>query len=138
MRLVVGTAIVCLASWLALASAAGGIGLQRSISKGAATLFTEQPIAVILVGATAFAVALVVTRVLEVRPLPLFAGIFAGDLVAGVVLAPLAIGELEPIHAPLVVAAVSVLGVQPVAALAGSLVASWRRPAPDRQGLRWQ
>jgi hypothetical protein len=121
-RLIVGTASVCLASWLALL-AAGGVGLQRSISKGAGTLF-EQPVAVVLVAAAAFGVAYLSARGLNLRALPLFVGVLLGDVLAGLVLAPLAVGELEPIHAPLVFAAVTVLGIQPAAALLGAWAAN--------------
>lgn len=133
MRLILGSGVVCIASWLALAVGAGGDGLQRSISKGATSLFIEQSVAVALVAVTAFAIALLVTRVLGLRPMAVVVGVFVGDVLAGLVLAPLAVGELEPIHAPLVVAAVSVLGVQPLAALAGALLAA-RAPRSTHLG----
>ena len=123
-RLVAGSAAVCLASWFTLAAAAGGVGLQRSIPKGAATLLLEQPVAVVLVAVAAFGVAYVSARRLGVGSLPLLVGVLLGDAFAGLVLAPLAVGELEPIHAPLVWAAVSILGVQPAAAFAGAWAAS--------------
>jgi lysylphosphatidylglycerol synthetase-like protein (DUF2156 family) len=118
--------VVCLASWLALAGAAGSVGLQRSISKGAASFF-EIPIAVIVVSLVAAAGAYAVTRMLRTSPTHLLAAFLVGHLVAGLVLAPLAVGELELIHAPLVFAAVSVLGIQPAAALLGAWLASGRR-----------
>ena len=117
-RLVAASGVVCLATWLALL-AAGNVGLQRSISRGAQTLF-EQPLVVALVAATAFVVAYVMANRLGVSAGSLLVGILVGDAIAGLVLAPLLIGELEPIHAPLVVAAISVLGVQPAAAVAGA------------------
>jgi hypothetical protein len=123
-RLVVGSALVCVASWLALL-AAGAVGLQRSISKGAGTLF-EQPVAVVLVAAAAFGLAYLGTRSLRVRALPLLVGVLLGDVFAGLVLAPVAVGELEPSHAPLVFAAVSVLGIQPAAAVLGAWAANIR------------
>jgi lysylphosphatidylglycerol synthetase-like protein (DUF2156 family) len=118
-RLVIASGIVCLASWLALAAGAGNVGLQRSISKGAISLL-EQPLAIVLVAVVAFVAGAVLTRAFHLRPVPLLLGVLVGDLVAGVVLAPIAVGELEPIHAALVFAAVTVLGVQPTATLAGA------------------
>ena len=44
----------------------------------------------------------------------------AGDLIGAVVLAPIAIGELEVIHAPLVFVAITALGLQPLAAFLGA------------------
>ena len=119
--LAVGSAAVCLGTWFALL-AAGDTGLQWSISKGAATLF-EQPLVVALVAATGFVIAFVCANRLQLAALPLLVGVLLGDAFAGLVLAPILIGELEPIHAPLVFAAVSVLGVQPAAALAGAALA---------------
>jgi hypothetical protein len=126
-RLAVGSAAVCLATWLALLTA-GGVGLQRSISKGAITLF-EQPHVVALVAVTALAVGYLCAGRLGLRPVALVAGVLLGDAFAGLVLAPLAIGELEPIHAPLVFAAVSVVGIQPAAAFVGAALG--HRPARD-------
>jgi hypothetical protein len=125
-------AVVCVATWGALGVGAGNTGLQRSISAGALSLF-ERPLAVALVAAVAFGSASLLVALLPgVRPSRLLAWILAGDLIAGLVLAPLLIGELEPVHAPLVVAAVAVAGVQPLAAVVGALagwaVAGRRRP----------
>jgi hypothetical protein len=125
LRLAAGSAAVCLASWLVLQATAGDVGLQRSISKGAVTLF-ELPIAILGVTLSAFAVAFVTAARLRLAPHLLLIGVIIGDAVAGLVLAPLAVGELEPVHAPLVFAAVSVLGLQPAAALAGAWTASVR------------
>ncbi len=124
LRLAVGSAAVCLGTWLALLTA-GNTGLQWSITKGAPTLF-EQPLVVALVAATGFVIAYVCANRLDLAPWPLFVGVLVGDAIAGLVLAPIAIGELEPIHAPLVFAAVSALGVQPAAALAGAAIARLR------------
>src|SRR5688572_21374988 len=118
LRLVAGSAAVCLGTWLALLTA-GNTGLQRSISTGALTLF-EQPMVVALVAATGFAIAYACAKRLRLAAVPLVVGVLLGDALAGLVLAPIAVGELEPIHAPLVLAAVSVLGIQPAAALAGA------------------
>jgi hypothetical protein len=124
LRLAVGSTAVCLGTWLALL-AAGNTGLQRSISRGALTLF-EQPLAVALVAATGFVIAYACAKRLRLAALPLVVGVLLGDAFAGLILAPIAVGELEPIHAPLVFAAVSVLGVQPAAALAGAAIARRR------------
>ena len=127
MRLALGGGIVCVASWFALQLGAGNVGLQRSISKGAISL-VEQPVALILVAVAALGAAYAVTRIFRLRPIPLLIGVLLGDAFAGIVLAPIAVGELEPIHAPLVFAAVSVLGLQPAAAFLGSWLAA-RRPS---------
>ena len=97
-------------------------GLQWPISKGASTLY-EQPLVVALAAATGFAIAYVCAKRLHLPAFPLLVGVLLGDAFAGLVLAPIAVGELEPIHAPLVFAAVSALGVQPAAALAGATIA---------------
>lgn len=123
MRLAFGSGIVCVASWLALAAGAGNVGLQRSISKGAASL-VDYPNALILVAAVAFAAAFVVTRAWRLRTRDVVIGVLIGDGVAGVGLAPALIGELELIDAPLVFVAVSVLGLQPAAALIGAWLAT--------------
>ncbi|MGI8928655.1 MAG: hypothetical protein ACR2H0_04220 [Candidatus Limnocylindrales bacterium] len=123
-RLVAGSAAVCLATWLALLTA-GNTGLQRSITKGALTLF-EQPLTVALVAAAGFGIAYVMATRLRLGALPILLGVLLGDAFAGLILAPVAIGELEPIHAPLVFAAVTVLGVQPAAALIGAVAARQR------------
>ena len=118
-RMVAGGAAVCLATWFALAAAAGNVGLQRSISKGGVTLF-ELPSVLVLVALVAIAVAFVAAKRLDLTAPQLVVAVLVGDLVAGLVLAPLAVGELEPNHAPLAFAAVSVMGVQPVAAFVGA------------------
>ena len=105
MRLAIGSGIVCVASWLALMGGAGNVGLQRSISKGAASL-VDYPYALVLVALTALVAAFVVTRLWRLRPKDVL------------------IGELEPIHAPLVFAAVTVLGLQPAGALIGAWLAT--------------
>jgi hypothetical protein len=69
-----------------------------------------------------FGVAYLVSSRLRLAPIPLLIGVLLGDAIAGLMLAPTAIGELEPIHAQIVFAAVSVLGVQPAAAFIGAAV----------------
>jgi hypothetical protein len=115
-----GAAVVCMASWLGLALGAGNVGLQRSISKGPLTLL-EQPAAIVLVAVLAFATAaLLVVNVRTARPGRLVVAVLLGDVVGAVVLAPLAVGELSPLNAPIVFLALAVLGVQPIAAFAGA------------------
>lgn len=128
MRLASGSALVCIVTWLALAVGAGNVGLQRSISMGATSL-VEQPIVLPLVAVAAFGAAYLVTRAWRLRPTRLVVGVLVGDALAGLVLAPIAIGELEPIHAPLVFAAVTVLGIQPAGVLVGAWFATRRSGA---------
>ena len=130
MRLTFGSGIVCVATWFALQLGAGNVGLQRSISKGAISL-VEQPAALILVAVAGLVTAYAVTRMFRLQPIPLLVGVLLGNAFAGIVLAPIAVGELEPIDAPLVFAAVSVLGLQPAAAFLGSWLAA-RRAARRR------
>jgi hypothetical protein len=118
--LVFGLAVAA-SSWLVLAFAAGNVGLQRAVSSGPWTLLTERPVAALLAVATALAIAFVA------RPLLRHAGIAAGvvgvvawNVIAAVVLAPLAVGELEVAHAPIVFGATTVLGLQLVAAWLGA------------------
>lgn len=128
-RLAIGSSVVCIASWLALLAGAGNVGLQRSISKGAVSLI-EEPTALILVAVVAFGVSFLVARAWRLSARDLLVGVLVGDALAGLVLAPLLIGELEPIHAPLVFAAVAVLGLQPAAALVGAWLAARRLAGP--------
>lgn len=126
MRTAATGAVVCLASWLGLLAGAGYVGLSRSVSVSPLTL-VEVPMALVLAAALAFVAALAVNRLPgdahPLRPLHLVAWILVGDLFGAAVLAPLAIGELEAVHAPVVFAAISALGLQPLAAAAGSWVA---------------
>jgi hypothetical protein len=132
----VAGSLVALASWVALAVGAGNVGLQRSISIGAWTLFTEHPIAVGLsLGASALTCLVVAfgLRLGTGDAAPMLATLAVLDMVAGLVLAPLAIGELEPIHAPLVFASVSLLGLQ-IAVPTGvvAIVGRFSRPTAHR------
>src|SRR3990170_3822437 len=118
-------AVVCLVSWLGLWAGAGYVGLSRSVSVSPTTLF-EVPIALVLASALAFVSAFGLTRLARgTLPLQLVAWVLVGDLIGAAVLAPLAVGELEVIHAPVVFAAISALGLQPLAAAAGAWVAAW-------------
>ncbi len=49
-----------------------------------------------------------------------------GDIIGAVVLAPILIGELEVIHAPVVFASITALGLQPVAAFLGAWLSRTR------------
>jgi hypothetical protein len=127
--LVAGAAAI--GSWIALGLGAGNVGLQRSISSGAWTLFTERPLTVGLSLATATSISLGLGWLIRLAgrdALGLAAGIALMDAIAGLVLAPLAIGELGPIHAPLVFLSVSLLGLQVVVpAAAVAIVGRLRR-----------
>ena len=131
MRTAATGAVVCLASWLGLLVGAGYIGLSRSVAVGPLTLL-EVPMALVLASALAFVAALALTRhtrgahpLHTLHPLKVVAWILVGDLFGAAVLAPLAIGELEAVHAPVVFAAISALGIQPLAAGAGAWAAGW-------------
>ena len=120
----IAAAIVCLASWLGLLAGAGNVGLQRSVAISPMTLL-EVPLAIVLAAALAFVASLGLTRLAHARPLQLVAWVLVGDLIGAAVLAPLAVGELEVVHAPVVFAAITALGLQPLAAIAGAWVAGW-------------
>lgn len=138
-RLAVYGFVVAVPSWLVLAAAAGNAGLQRSIG-GAWTLLTERPAAGL--GATAVSLVLAFAAWPIVRRRSPLAGVHAvlgWNVVAGVVLAPIAIGELEPVHAPLVIGATTVCGLTLLAAWAGAWLRSWvvaRANAGGREGPR--
>lgn len=123
-RTLVSAGAVCVASWLGLLVGAGNVGLQRSVSIGPLTLF-EHPLAIVLATGTAFAVALAATTLggaNRPRPLKLVGGVLAGDAIGALLLAPLAVGELTPLNAPVLFVALAVLGLQPLATLAGAAV----------------
>ena len=113
--------IVAVPPCLVLAFLAGNEGLQRSISKGALTLITERPQAgLAVIGATLALSALAAPLLRGRNPLHAPLALLGWNLVAGLVLAPLAIGELEPVHAPLVIAATTVCGLTFLAAYLGA------------------
>lgn len=120
---------VCVPSWLALAIGAGNVGLQRSVSIGPATLL-EQPFALTFVAVAAFvASAAVGGRIASLTPVRIAVAVLVSDCVGAAFIAPLAIGELTPLDAPIVFAALTGLGVQPVASFAGAWFGSaLRRP----------
>ena len=118
--------MVCLFSWLGLLVGAGNVGLQRSVAIGPVTLL-EVPIALVLAAVLAFVASFVLSRLAAeprpLHPLRVMAWVLVGDLIGAALLAPLAIGELEVIHAPTVFAAIAALGLQPLAAAAGAWAA---------------
>lgn len=117
-------AAVCVASWVGLLIGAGNVGLQRSVAVSPLTLF-ERPLAVVLAVGLAFVVALgaaMLRRGTRPAPLTLLTAVLGGDAVGALVLAPLAVGELTPLDAPEVFAALTVIGLQPVAAAAGAVL----------------
>ena len=126
MRTPVAAAMVCLFSWLGLLVGAGNVGLQRSVAIGPVTLL-EVPIALVLAAVLAFVASFVLSRLAAeprpLHPLRVMAWVLVGDLIGAALLAPLAIGELEVIHAPTVFAAITALGLQPLAAAAGAWAA---------------
>lgn len=130
-RTLVSAVAVCVASWLGLLAGAGNVGIQRSVSLGPLTLF-EHPLAIVLATGMAFVIALAATTLrgsTRLRPLSLVAGVLAGDAIGALVLAPLAVGELTPLNAPVVFVALAVLGLQPLATLAGAAAPRMLRPA---------
>jgi hypothetical protein len=121
MRTAVAAIAICLASWLALAIGAGNVGLQRSVAVSPLTLL-EVPLALALATASAVLIGALAGRN-GVSPLPLLGAVLVGDLIGAAVIAPLAVGELELVHAPVVFVAITALGLQPIATVLGSLVA---------------
>ena len=84
----------------------------------------ELPLALVLAVALAFVAALGLSRLAGgIPPLQVVAWVLVGDLFCAAVLAPLAVGELGVLDAPVVFAAITALGLQPLAALAGAWVA---------------
>lgn len=107
-------------SWLALSAGGGNVGLQRSVAAGPTTL-GERPLAIVFVAIVSLIAALTITIVARsMRSGPLLLSVLAWDVVGAAVLAPLAIGELEPFHSPVVFVVLTVVGVQPLEALVGS------------------
>jgi len=122
MRTVSFAALVCVASWLGLTAGAGNVGLQRSVAVSPLTLL-EVPAALALSAVLAFVTSWVLgslDRGNAAAPIRLVGGVLVGDVIGAVVLAPILVGELELIHAPVVFAAITALGLQPVAAFAGA------------------
>jgi hypothetical protein len=136
MRTLAVAAAICLASWFGLLVGAGNVGLQRSVAIGPATLF-DVPMALLL----AFGLALVVTvagsrlaRSSGASRTSLVAAVLLCDVVGAAVIAPLAVGELELVHAPTVLVAITALGLQPIGAFIGATLAQ-RAYDPERERL---
>jgi len=118
MRTVLAAGATCMASWLGLLIGAGNVGLQRSVAVSPATLL-EVPLALVLAGGAALLIGFAAGRS-RVAALPLLGAVLVGDLIGAAVIAPLAVGELEIVHAPTVFVAITALGLQPIAAVVGS------------------
>ncbi len=132
MRTAIVATGVCLVSWGGLFLGAGNVGLQRSVAVGPGTL-VEVPLGLILAAAMAFLAAftlLVLARTPQIVPWHLVVAVIIGDMVGALILAPLAVGELTPLNAPIVFLALAALGAQPMAALLGAHTA--RRVSNDR------
>jgi len=122
MRTAMTAALVCAASWIGLWIGAGWIGLSRSVAVSPLTL-VEVPLALTLAAAVTFVIAWLPGRLHRASaPVPawLLGAVLIGDIFGAVVLAPFLIGELEVIHAPVVFASISALGLQPFAAFLGA------------------
>jgi hypothetical protein len=119
--------LVAVPSWLALLLG-GNVGLQRSITGGAWTLLFERPAVGLGAIAIAFATAFAAWPLVRGRsPLAAAFAVTGWNLVAGLLLAPLAIGELEPAMAGLVLGATTVCGLTVLAAWLGA----WLRAGLD-------
>jgi len=132
MRTAIVATGVCLVSWGGLFLGAGNVGLQRSVAVGPGTL-VEVPLGLILASALAFLAAftlLVLARTPQIVPWHLVVAVIVGDMVGALILAPLAVGELTPLNAPIVFLALAALGAQPMAAFLGAHTA--RRVSNDR------
>ena len=132
MRTAIVATGVCLVSWGGLFLGAGNVGLQRSVAAGPGTL-VEVPLGLILAAALAFLAAftlLVLARTPQIVPWHLVVAVIVGDMVGALILAPLAVGELTPLNAPIVFLALAALGAQPMAAFLGAHTA--RRVSNDR------
>lgn len=125
LRIAAMAAAVCAASWLGLFIGAGNVGLQRSVSIGPLTLL-EHPMAVALATSSAAVVAFGSALRLPspASGLGLLAAVLVGDVIGAFVIAPLATGELTPLHGPVVFAALTVIGLQPMAAVGGVAAAA--------------
>lgn len=131
MRTAAVASLACVTSWTGLAIGAGDIGLQRSVAVSPLTLL-EVPYGLGLATVMAFAATWLPSRLggssVE-SPIGVLAGVMLGGMFGAVVLAPILIGELEVIHAPVVFAAITALGLQPLAAWLGAVLSAPRDPA---------
>ena len=120
-KLAIASGLVCVMSWVALALAAGNEGLQRSVSSAGPLTLLERPIAILVPAAVALAAAALLARsIAPVRPTQMLKWVLVGDAVGSIVIAPVLIGELNPLNAPITFVVLAVLGTQPLAAFAGA------------------
>ncbi len=122
MRTAITSALVCAASWVGLWIGAGNVGLSRSVAVSPLTL-VEVPLALGFAAIAAFVIAWLpgrLDRKSAPDPIRLVAAVLIGDVIGAAVLAPFVIGELEVIHAPIIFASITALGVQPLAAFLGA------------------
>ena len=127
MRTAVIAALVCGASWIGLWIGAGWVGLSRSVAVSPLTL-VEVPLGPLFAAIAAFVIGWLpgrLDRMSGLDPVRLVAAVLIGDVVGAAVLAPILVGELEVIHAPIVFASITALGLQPLAAFVGAWL--WRR-----------
>lgn len=123
-RSIVAAGLACIASWLGLLIGAGNVGLQRSVAVGPHTLL-EVPLAIVLaITLGTIAVTAVGVAVGSTDGLLVLAFVVIGDLVGAAILVPMAVGELEIVHAPAVFAVLTTFGLQPLAAAGGGQVAA--------------
>jgi hypothetical protein len=128
MRTAFTAALVCIASWIGLQVGAGNVGLQRAVAIGPLTLL-EVPLALALAAALALVTAWLPGRLDRAKapsPIRVLVGVLVGDAIGAVVLAPVLVGELEVIHAPVVFVAVTALGLQPLTAFLGAWLSRTR------------
>ncbi|MDQ3555013.1 MAG: hypothetical protein M3395_11520, partial [Chloroflexota bacterium] len=118
-------ALVCLASWAALAIAAGDVGLQHSVSRDPVFFAVTYPLAIALSLAAAFTAAFTFTRIQRTPRAFALLGALAvllGDVVAGFLVAPVMVGELGIEHGFIVLLAISLYGLQLAAAWLGAFL----------------
>lgn len=128
MRLVIGSGIVCVATWLALAFGAGYVGLSRSVSNVGSLV--EYPAALVAVAVVGVLTGFAVTRTFRLRPLLLLLGVLIGDAFGADVLASIVIGELEVATGVPVFLAMTIAGLQPAAVLLGAWLAARGASSP--------
>ena len=120
--------LVAIATGLTLGLSLGNIGLQRSVAIGPGTLL-ERPLALVLTLAVGLGVAGLAVWGLSrgrARLSVVVASVIVCDLLASVILAPLAVGELDVDDWPAVFLVISLFGSQPaVAGLGAAIAARW-------------
>ena len=128
MRAALAGIVPTIAAWMTLQFTLGNVGLQRSVAIGPATLL-ENPVAIgstlVVAGVAAHLVARTGSGTVSWAG-PVAASILT-TVVGSAVLAPLAVGELQIGHAPVVSLVISLFGMVFVAIGVGT--ASVRRAA---------